>query len=685
MTTPGVYVVAPLAGDGGRIGYSSDGVAWFESGVLSAGASFYCVLGDSSYWLVCGTNQYFKSQDGTTWTAFTPGITSTALPRAVFKFLTLYCIAGSQAVGVDKLFRASADLTTWSDPATANAGFGTAANGGIFSMATDGTTLVCAGRKDNTNINSAQVTYSTDGSNFTACTIPASHDNSMQAVIYVATLSIWVCGGSTTTGGFWSSADGITWTQRTTPWSPAGNSCNGLAWSPTAAVIVAVGDLGKIATSTNGTSWTSRTGAHGTDNIETVLWAPALSLFIAAGINGGKVSTSPNGTTWTLRSPGWAGGATGVYGLDYSKLPAPVANFTRTPTSGAIPLTVTFTDTSTLLPTSWLWTFGDGATSTSQNPTHAYTRGGEYTVTLTATNAIGSNTKTVYSCVYVGTQQRTLLDALTLNASAILRLGSNHHAIVNPDTRRIVTSTVAAGGISSAASDVLPSEPWALVSLSGKLWTVTERGFLRRYTIADPPVFVDSLNIYAVTNRWLTSAGNFVIAPGRSGIVAVNASLAVVDQVDGLSGITLAIGQAGYVYCFNGRGIGHVIAVNASTGALSYWGTFAATNCQGMLNGYITASSLVVGVVARSAVVVFDLTDPQNPTVSTRTTNDSDLMRAVLNNASETALTDSQPSYFSDLSRWMIPTCGTATGALTAIAFGHSARVSFSALAIPEA
>jgi PKD repeat protein len=40
---------------------------------------------------------------------------------------------------------------------------------------------------------------------------------------------------------------------------------------------------------------------------------------------------------------------------------------------------------------SWAWNFGDGSTSSAQNPTHAYGSPGTYTVTLTATNANGSN------------------------------------------------------------------------------------------------------------------------------------------------------------------------------------------------------------------------------------------------------------------------------------------------------
>lgn len=71
--------------------------------------------------------------------------------------------------------------------------------------------------------------------------------------------------------------------------------------------------------------------------------------------------------------------------------PLVTANFSGAPTSGAAPLTVNFTDLSTGSPTSWSWNFGDGGTSTAQNPSHVYAAGGAYNVTLTATNACGSD------------------------------------------------------------------------------------------------------------------------------------------------------------------------------------------------------------------------------------------------------------------------------------------------------
>ncbi|MDD3951677.1 MAG: PKD domain-containing protein, partial [Desulfobacterales bacterium] len=50
----------------------------------------------------------------------------------------------------------------------------------------------------------------------------------------------------------------------------------------------------------------------------------------------------------------------------------------------------------------WSWTFGDGATSTDQNPVHTYTTAGTYTVNLTASNAYGSDEKSVIDYITVG-------------------------------------------------------------------------------------------------------------------------------------------------------------------------------------------------------------------------------------------------------------------------------------------
>lgn len=85
------------------------------------------------------------------------------------------------------------------------------------------------------------------------------------------------------------------------------------------------------------------------------------------------------------------------------RLDPPIANFTSSPSpaSGMRPLTVTFIDTSTGTPLQWLWTFGDGTTSTVRNPVKTYTLPGVYTVSLTVTNGAGSSFKTVTNYVVV--------------------------------------------------------------------------------------------------------------------------------------------------------------------------------------------------------------------------------------------------------------------------------------------
>ena len=105
---------------------------------------------------------------------------------------------------------------------------------------------------------------------------------------------------------------------------------------------------------------------------------------------------STSGTYTVKLTVANAGGSNSSTKTDYITVNTPVipvSNFTATPTSGDAPLTVQFTDTSANTPSSWLWDFGDGISSTEQNPIHNYTAGRKYTVKLTATNAAGSSTE----------------------------------------------------------------------------------------------------------------------------------------------------------------------------------------------------------------------------------------------------------------------------------------------------
>ena len=86
---------------------------------------------------------------------------------------------------------------------------------------------------------------------------------------------------------------------------------------------------------------------------------------------------------------------------------APVANFDALYAYNTVPATVAFRDLSTgTSPLTYAWEFGDGATSTEQNPSHNYIRQGLYTVKLTVTNAYGSSSEIKTDYIAIGLAPR---------------------------------------------------------------------------------------------------------------------------------------------------------------------------------------------------------------------------------------------------------------------------------------
>lgn len=70
-----------------------------------------------------------------------------------------------------------------------------------------------------------------------------------------------------------------------------------------------------------------------------------------------------------------------------------VTDFSADSTGGGVPLTVRFTDISTGNPSAWSWDFGDGFSSTEQNPAHTYSDAGSYSVALTVTREGETDTR----------------------------------------------------------------------------------------------------------------------------------------------------------------------------------------------------------------------------------------------------------------------------------------------------
>jgi PKD repeat protein len=82
----------------------------------------------------------------------------------------------------------------------------------------------------------------------------------------------------------------------------------------------------------------------------------------------------------------------------------PVADFTYAPSNPITRSTITFTDTSSDPDTpiaSWHWDFGDGNSSTQQNPTHQYPVKGTYNVALTVTDSYDGSTDNITKSITV--------------------------------------------------------------------------------------------------------------------------------------------------------------------------------------------------------------------------------------------------------------------------------------------
>ncbi|MCC6799333.1 MAG: PKD domain-containing protein, partial [Anaerolineae bacterium] len=100
---------------------------------------------------------------------------------------------------------------------------------------------------------------------------------------------------------------------------------------------------------------------------------------------------------------------------------APVAAFTANRTNVTVGETVTFTNRSTGQITSYAWDFGDGNTSTLENPTHTYAAVGTYIVKLIVSGPGGTSeaaqttitvSEAVLACDYTGTTSPRLMQSV---------------------------------------------------------------------------------------------------------------------------------------------------------------------------------------------------------------------------------------------------------------------------------
>jgi PKD repeat protein len=118
-----------------------------------------------------------------------------------------------------------------------------------------------------------------------------------------------------------------------------------------------------------------------------------------SSVVGGSVPVSASSVFPVKAGMTATGGSGGGGGGGSAPNAAFTGNGTLAPSSlaGVAPFTVVFRDTSGGSPTSWLWTFpDDGTTSTQQDPLgHTFQTAGTFIVTMTASNANGSSTQSM--------------------------------------------------------------------------------------------------------------------------------------------------------------------------------------------------------------------------------------------------------------------------------------------------
>jgi uncharacterized repeat protein (TIGR01451 family) len=177
----------------------------------------------------------------------------------------------------------------------------------------------------------------------------------------------------------------------------------------------------------------------------------------------------------------------------------PAASFTAVPTSGAAPLAVTFTDTSTGTIASRFWNFGDGATTNTATNTllHVYNTAGTDTVTLIVSGPLGASTNTQPNYIVV-TPAADLVLTNTVAPNPVAQGQSLNYTLT-------VTNLGPSMATSVTVTDALPPGV-ALVSAATTQGSCTNIG---------GTVFCNLGNLAVATNAVLT----VVVTPPTPGII----------------------------------------------------------------------------------------------------------------------------------------------------------------------
>lgn len=341
----GTYLVG---GNTNTVWSSTDLVTWTSRLVVSGGTDIDSVAYGNGVWLVrvdddvALTNRIYTSTNLTTWTnrlSLTDPALSGNLEGLVYGN-GLYAAAVATSL-TDRIYT-STNATTWTQRTVTGGTFTKVgfANNYLFGF-------------DNTN---NKIAYSTDGVTWTSRTVSAADAGTEFNSVQYFNSKYYLFGVYDTTDGtpVYSSTDLVTWAAVSdtnsvlgkmegyqlngailannkyyfvgnssyiveanssfSTWTTRTSAHTGNIFGITYGVstLVAVGQGGQLQTSTDGTTWTSRTSTFGTTAINKVAFGN--STFVAVG-NAGQARTSTDGVTWTTRTSGF--GTSAILNLRY--------------------------------------------------------------------------------------------------------------------------------------------------------------------------------------------------------------------------------------------------------------------------------------------------------------------------------------------------------------------------------
>ncbi|MFN3404188.1 MAG: PKD domain-containing protein, partial [Cytophagaceae bacterium] len=255
---------------------------------------------------------------------------------------------------------------------------------------------------------------------------------------------------------------------------------------------------------------------------------------------------------------------------------APTANFTHTPTTGCTGQTVTFTDASTNSPTSWSWNFGSGAvpaTATTQGPHNVtYSTAGTKTVTLTVSNAGGSNisTKSV-------TINATPAQPSTITGNTTVCAGTSGTYSVTNVTGVTYNWTYSGTGVTFSGTTASVTATFASNATSGTI-TVTP---VSNGCTGTPRT--QAITVNPVPAQPSTITGNTTVCAGTSGTYSVT----------NVTGVT-------YNWTYSGTGVtfsGNTASVTAIFASNATSGTITVTPSNACGNGTARTQAITVNPV----------------------------------------------------------------------------------------